>query len=79
MTTIPEGFEFEAAYLKLTKALARMGREAKDLNAHPDPDYPEKLEYLVNQVMDSAHEIIDLAHDLKHAALAKHKESSNAA
>lgn len=65
--------QFEAAYLKLTKALARMGREAKDLNQYPDPDYPERLDYLVNQVMDSAHEILDLAHDVKHAVLAKHK------
>ena len=66
----------EAAYLKLTKALARMGREAKDLNDHPNPDYPEKLEYLITQVLNSAHEIIDLAHDFKHAALAKHSISA---
>ena len=59
-----------AAYpLKLTKALARMGREAKGLNAHPDPDYPEKRDVKINQVMDSAHEIIDLTHDFKHAHL----------
>ena len=28
----------------------------------------ERLDYLVNQVMDSAHEILDLAHEFKQAA-----------
>ena len=73
---IPEGFDFGAAHLKLFQALERMQRQAGDVARHPDPDYPERLEYLVNQVMDSAHEILDLAHDLKHAALENQKTSA---
>ena len=55
----------------------RMQRNG-DVARHPDPDYPERLEYLVNQVMDSAHEILDLAHDLKHARRARKTEKTSA-
>jgi hypothetical protein len=66
LTAVPydQSAAIEAAYLHLTKALARMGREAKDAYS---PDYRERKDYLVRQVMDSAHEILDLAHDYKHA------------
>jgi hypothetical protein len=60
-----------AAHMKLSKALERMQREVGDVARHPDPDYPERLDYLVQQVMDSAHEILDLAHEFKTAVRSK--------
>ena len=59
-----ESAAIETAYEKLKKALARMGRESKDAYS---PEYIERKDYLIQQVMDSAHEILDLAHDFKYA------------
>jgi NUMOD4 motif/HNH endonuclease len=53
------------AYLTLIKALTRMQRQADDVLNPPEG---ERLDYLVNQVMDSAHEILDLAYEFKQAA-----------
>ena len=66
-TSSPE--KFGNAHMKLFKALERMKRQAGDVARYPE-DEGERLDYLVNQVMDSAHEILDLAHEFKQAALA---------
>jgi hypothetical protein len=50
------------SYDNLIKALDRMRRQAGDALNPPEG---ESSEYLVNQVMDSAHEILDLAHEFK--------------
>jgi hypothetical protein len=75
MIIVPEGYEASAAVLKLHKALDRMKRQVNDVVA-PDEEERERLNYLVNQVMDSAHEILDLAHEFKQAALASAKENA---
>jgi hypothetical protein len=62
--------KFGNAHMKLFKALERMKRQAGDVARYPDDCDGERLDYLVNQVMDSAHEILDLAHDFKQAAYA---------
>ena len=59
--------KFGNAHMKLFKALERMKRQAGDVARYPE-DESERLDYLVNQVMDSAHEILDLAHEFKQAA-----------
>jgi hypothetical protein len=56
----------EAAYIKLVKECARLQRAAKDA-AFPDPDYPDRPEYLANSVNDDAHAILDYAHELLYA------------
>jgi hypothetical protein len=71
-TPVNDGSEFGTVHLKLFKALERMQRETAEVARHPDPDYPERLDYLLNQVMDSAHEILDLAHEFKQATLKHH-------
>jgi hypothetical protein len=69
MTIVPE---FGAAHMKLFKALERMQREAGHVARYPIDCEGERLEYLINQVMDSAHEILDLAHEFKQATLKHH-------
>lgn len=59
--------KFGESHMKLFKALERMQRQAGDVARYPE-DNGERLEYLINQVMDSAHEILDLAHEFKQAA-----------
>lgn len=54
----------ETAYARLQKALIRMQRQAKDAI---DPPEGESLDYLITQVMDSAHELLDLAHEFRAA------------
>lgn len=68
--------EFEAieeANAKLLKALDRMRFHMRDVMRYPDEDERESLPYLINSVMDDAHEIIDLAHDFKGAVHAGKK------
>jgi hypothetical protein len=67
MITKSEAEKFGEAHMKLFKALERMKRQAGDVARFPE-DEGERLDYLVNQVMDSAHEILDLAHEFKQAA-----------
>jgi len=54
------------AHLKLTKALERMQRQAEDALNPPEGE-SQHLDYLLAQVMDDAHEILDLAHEFKQA------------
>ena len=53
----------EAAFITLVKECARLQRAAQDA-VYPDPDYPERPEYLRAQVTDGAHAIIDYALEL---------------
>ena len=70
MTVIKSAPEkFGDAHMKLFKALERMKRQAGDVARYPEED-GDRLDYLVNQVMDFAHEILDLAHEFKQAAQA---------
>ena len=69
MITKSEAEKFGESHMKLFKALERMKRQAGDVARFPE-DQGERLDYLVNQVMDSAHEILDLAHEFKQAAQA---------
>jgi hypothetical protein len=62
-----EAEKFGESHMKLFKALERMKRQAGDVARFPE-DQGERLDYLVNQVMDSAHEILDLAYEFKQAA-----------
>jgi len=63
----------DAATLRLIQAIDRLKRQVGDVIANPDPDEPdyESLDYLINQMMDSAHEILDLAHEFRTAIKAK--------
>jgi hypothetical protein len=63
---------FGNAHMKLFKALERMQRQAGDVARYPIDCEGERLDYLINQVMDSAHEILDLAHEFKQATLKHH-------
>jgi hypothetical protein len=57
------------AWKKLDAEASRLMRQANDVLAYPDPEHVERLDYLINQVMDSAHAILDYAHEFKQQAL----------
>jgi hypothetical protein len=66
-----EDRQFESAYVKLINSLERMRRQIGDVERYPIDSEGERLDYLLNQVMDSAHEILDLAHEFKTAVRSK--------
>lgn len=61
-----------AAYDRLTKSANLLLFLAKNA-AFPDPDERDSPEYLTQRVLDYAHQLVDEAHDLRHAIL---KESA---
>jgi hypothetical protein len=72
-TPAKDGTEFGAAHIKLFDALRRAQYQAGDVARRlVGIDTDERLDYLINQVMDSAHEILDLAHEFKQATLKHH-------
>jgi hypothetical protein len=61
---------YASAHLKLFKECERLQRQAGDVTLHLSGiERDERLDYLLNQVMDSAHAILDYAHEFKQQAL----------